>query len=132
MKKSNLFLIAIVGFVALLQACSPAAVASGNYTGDYYYYSIAGSNSGSATASVTTVNDNTVNVKITANGTDYTFDNVGVTKLEAGGVVQVDFAASNSVATFDGYYGQAGGVNVASFTIDSISNSGYVDFDGSK
>lgn len=129
MKRHLLFLTA--GIIALLASCSPASVVTGNYTGNVSAYNWVTS-SGSGTASITTVNDNTVNIKINSAGTDINFDNVSVSKIEAYGIVVVDFSGSNSVANFNGTYSQAAGINEISLNIDSTSASGYVHFDGSK
>jgi len=121
MKRHLLFL--TVGIVALLASCSAASVASGTYNGTFSTYN----NSGSGTATVTTVNDNTVNVTINGDGT-HTFNNVSVSKLEFYGVVSVDFTASNSEASFSGNLTQVSGIKTCSLDIDSNSTVGYVHF----
>jgi hypothetical protein len=131
--RTNKLLIGALAVVAIVFAsCSPASITTGAYTGTYSAYNWT-SSSGNATANVTTVNDNTVNVKITASGTDFTFDNITVTKIEAPGAVVVQFSGSNSLANFDGTYASAGGVNSCSLDIDSSGSAyGYVHFSGSK
>jgi hypothetical protein len=131
--RTNKLLFGALAMIALvLASCSAASLSSGSYNGTFSAYNWT-SSSGSATAKVTTVNDNTVNVTITANGTTFTFENVGVTKFDVAGVVQVTFTASNSDASFSGYYQQVSGINQASLEIDSTASPyGYVHFSGSK
>jgi hypothetical protein len=131
MKKQLLIL--TVGIAALFVACSPAAITNGAYTGTFNSSTLPTS-SGNGTANVSTVNDNTVNIKVSSGGNpDVTVDNVTVTKLSVPGVTEVSFSGSNSLLTLSGTYVEAYGVNVLDVHIDSVSNSyTVISFDGHK
>jgi hypothetical protein len=131
MKKQLLIL--TLGIVGLLAACSPAAVTSGSYTGTFSSSSLP-SPSGNGTANITTVNDNTVNIKIGSSGNpDVSIDGVTVTKISVPGVTEVSFSGSNSLLSLSGTYVEGYGVNVVDLTVDSAANSySVITFSGHK
>src|SRR5687767_2590743 len=105
MKKQLLIL--TLGIATLLMACSPAQIASGNYSGTAYGYITGPGSWGSTncTVAVTEVNSGAVKVVFTPAGqSTWTIDAVTVTKLEVPGVgVQVTFNGTGNPSV-SGYY----------------------------
>ena len=132
--KMNKLSFGFLGFIAILLAsCSAASITQGNYTGTFTSNGYP-TYSGSATANITLVNDNVVNVRISSNGNpDVYVDNVGLEKTEILGVVHVSFVGSNSDLILNGDYSQVSGINDFDVQIDSVANtSAYISFSGKK
>lgn len=134
MKKQLLIL--SVGIATLLMACSPAQIASGNYSGTAYGDYTSGSSWGSSscTVAVTEVNSGAVKVVFTPSGqSTWTIDAVTVTKLEVPGVgVQVTFSGTGNPSV-SGYYTEVAGLKELSINADSTGGAyGSIDFDGTK
>jgi len=124
--RTNKLLFGALATVALvLSSCSAASVVSGNYNGNYSSYT----SSGSASAAATIVNDNTAAIKVTADGIEYNFGAVSVTKTEIYGVVLINGNMSNSDMSMTLDVTQVNGIKSLSLNMDSTASSGYLYFD---
>ena len=129
MKKNLMILSAVV--VALLASCSPAAVASGKYSGTFSSTNLP-SSSGTATANVTTNGDDKVNITISSSGNpDFSATGVGVVKLSVPGVTEVTMSLSGSVDV-SGSVIEVGGIKTFTADITNNTDTTYISFTGTK